>query len=326
LQKISKQCIFIARKESFFTMILNILLLIIGFIMLVRGADYFVDGSVALAQRLRIPAIVIGLTVVAMGTSAPETAISIFSVLKNSDSILIGNIIGSNIANILLILGITVLISDLHIQKNTLVYEIPFVGFITLLLCGVGLYCGIISRLFAFVLLGLFVMFLIYLYIISKSEKTSEIEVKQIGKLKTTLYLIGGLILLILGSNLAVDSAVKLAGDFGVSERIIGITVVAFGTSVPELVTCIVSALKKQADIAVGNIVGSNIFNILFVLGITGVISPILFKPEFLFDGIFALASVLMLMLFGYNKNRVLKRWASMCFLATYALYILLVV
>ena len=138
-------------------MILNIFLLIIGFIMLVRGADYFVDGAVALAQRLRIPAIVIGLTVVAIGTSAPEAAISILSVLKDSDAILIGNIIGSNIANILLILGVTVLISDLHIQKNTFVYEIPFVGFITLLLYGVGLYYGIISRLFAFVLLGLFV-------------------------------------------------------------------------------------------------------------------------------------------------------------------------
>lgn len=297
--------------------------MIAGFILLVRGADYFVDGSVALAQKLRIPAIVIGLTVVAMGTSAPEAAISIMSAIKDSDAIVVGNVIGSNIVNILLILGITVLISNLPIKKNTMLYEIPFVGFITLLLCGMGLMFGNISRLSAFILLGLFVLFLGYLYIVSKYEKTPEIEAKQIGSLKTALYLIGGLALLIIGSDLTVDSAIKLARIFGVSERIIGITIVAFGTSVPELVTCIVSAIKKQTDIAVGNIIGSNIFNILFVLGITGAISPILFKSEFLFDGAFALLAVAMLMLFGY-KDMILKRWAGICFLGIYATYLAL--
>lgn len=304
-------------------MILTILLLIAGFILLVRGADYFVDGSVALAQKLRIPAIVIGLTVVAMGTSAPEAAISIMSAIKDSDAIVVGNVIGSNIVNILLILGITVLISNLPIKKNTMLYEIPFVGFITLLLCGMGLMFGNISRLSAFVLLGLFVLFLGYLYIVSKYEKTPEIETKQISPLKIASYLIGGLALLIIGSDLTVDSAIKLARIFGVSERIIGITIVAFGTSVPELVTCIVSAIKKQTDIAVGNIIGSNMFNILFVLGITGAISPILFKPEFLFDGAFALLAVAMLMLFSY-KDMILKRWAGICFLGIYAIYLAL--
>ena len=155
-------------------MILTILLLIAGFILLVRGADYFVDGSVALAQKLRIPAIVIGLTVVAMGTSAPEAAISIMSAIKDSDAIVVGNVIGSNIVNILLILGITVLISNLPIKKNTMLYEIPFVGFITLLLCGMGLMFGNISRLSAFGLLGLFVLFLGYLYIVSNMKKRQK--------------------------------------------------------------------------------------------------------------------------------------------------------
>ena len=306
-----------------FIMILDILLLIVGFILLVRGADYFVDGSVTLAHRLRIPTIIIGLTIVAMGTSAPEAAISILSTIKNSDSIVIGNIIGSNIANILLILGVTLLISDLSVPKNTMLYEIPFVGFITLLLCFIGLHYGVISRLSAIILLGLFVAFLAYLYITSKSEISSDVGIKEISKWKIVLYLVGGLTLLILGSNLTVDSAIKLAHSFGVSERIIGITVVAFGTSVPELVTCIVSAVKKQADIAVGNIIGSNIFNILFVLGITGVISPILFKQEFLFDSVFAMVAIIMLMLFGY-KNMKLNRIAGVCLLGTYAIYLIL--
>ena len=304
-------------------MILDIIFLIIGFILLVRGADYFVDGSVILANRLKIPAIIIGLTVVAMGTSAPEAAISIMSAIKDSDAIVVGNVIGSNIANILLILGATLLVSKLPIQKNTLWYELPFVGFITLLLCSMGLNYGTIARSDALIFLGLFVLFLGYLYFASKSQNVPDLDVKDISDWKIALYLIGGLAILIFGSNLTVDSAIALARDFGVSERTIGLTVVAFGTSVPELVTCIVSALKKQTDIAVGNIVGSNIFNILFVLGITGTISPILFKQEFLFDGAFAMLAVTMLMMFGH-KNMVLKRWVGICFLAIYVLYLAL--
>ena len=304
-------------------MILSILLLIVGFVLLTRGADFFVDGASALAQKLKIPAIVIGLTVVAMGTSAPEASISIMSALRNSDSIAIGNVIGSNIANIFLILGITSLISVLTVQRNTLVYEIPFVGFITILLCWMGYQFGMISQSGAFVLLGLFVLFLAYLYIIAKREKNDDLEIKQMGGLKITLYIIGGLAMLVFGSNLTVDSAIKIARYIGVSERVIGLTIVAFGTSVPELVTCIVAAIKKQSDIAIGNIIGSNIFNILFVLGIAGAISPIPFKQEFLFDGAFAILAILLLILFSY-KHMKLGRVAGATFLGIYIVYLVL--
>jgi len=304
-------------------MILSILLLIVGFVLLTRGADFFVDGASALAQKLKIPAIVIGLTVVAMGTSAPEASISIMSALRNSDSIAIGNVIGSNIANIFLILGITSLISVLTVQRNTLVYEIPFVGFITILLCWMGYKFGMISQSGAFVLLGLFVLFLAYLYIIAKREKNDDLEIKQMSGLKITLYIIGGLAMLVFGSNLTVDSAIKIARYIGVSERVIGLTIVAFGTSVPELVTCIVAAIKKQSDIAIGNIIGSNIFNILFVLGIAGAISPIPFKQEFLFDGAFAILAILLLILFSY-KHMKLGRIAGATFLGIYIVYLVL--
>ena len=295
-------------------MILSILLLIIGFVLLTRGADFFVDGASSLAHKLKIPAIVIGLTVVAMGTSAPEASISIMSALKHSDSIAIGNVIGSNIANIFLILGITAAIYPLTVQKNTLFFEMPFVGFITLLLCWMGARFGVISQSGAWVLLGLFVLFLMYLYVIAKKTPNQDLEIKPMGGLKILLYLIGGMAMLVYGSNLTVNSAIDIARAVGVSERVIGLTIIAFGTSVPELVTCVVAAIKKQSDLAIGNIIGSNIFNILFVLGIAGAISPIPFKQAFLFDGAFAMLAVILLMIFSY-KNKRLGRIAGIIFL-----------
>ena len=304
-------------------MILSILLLIIGFVLLTRGADFFVDGASSLAHKLKIPAIVIGLTVVAMGTSAPEASISIMSALKHSDSIAIGNVIGSNIANIFLILGITAAIYPLTVQKNTLFFEMPFVGFITLLLCWMGARFGVISQSGAWVLLGLFVLFLMYLYVIAKKTPNQDLEIKPMGGLKIMLYLIGGMAMLVYGSNLTVNSAIDIARAVGVSERVIGLTIIAFGTSVPELVTCVVAAIKKQSDLAIGNIIGSNIFNILFVLGIAGAISPIPFKQAFLFDGAFAMLAVILLMIFSY-KNKRLGRIAGIIFLILYAVYLIM--
>ena len=306
-------------------MLLHILLLIIGFVLLTKGADYFVDGASALANKMHIPPIVIGLTVVAMGTSAPEASISILSAIQNADSIAIGNVIGSNIANILLILGLTTIISSLTIQKNTLFYEIPFVGFITLLMCWMGIKFGAITTGCALIFLALFVLFLIYLYFISKQNKIQDPEIKEISDSKIALFLIGGLIMLVIGSKITVNSAINFSRYVGISERIIGLTLVAFGTSVPELVTCVVAALKKQADIAVGNIIGSNIFNILFVLGLAGIIAPIPFEPDFLFDGFFAMLAIIMLILFSY-KNKKLGRIAGLTFLMTYAIYISLLI
>ena len=303
-------------------MLLSLLLLIVGFVLLTRGADFFVDGASSLAAKMRIPTIVIGLTVVAMGTSAPEASISILSAIQNADSIAVGNVIGSNIANILLIFGITAMISVLSVKKYTLWYEIPFVGFITVLLCLMGAK-GTITRIDALVLLGLFVLFLAYLFVISKKEKNQDTEIKQMGGLKIFLYIVGGLVALVLGSNLTVNSAVNIARLLGISERVIGLTIVAFGTSVPELVTCIVAAIKKQSDIVIGNIIGSNIFNILFVLGLAGVIAPIPFKPEFLFDGAFALIAIIMLMLFVFRTKK-LGHIAGLFFMITYGIYLTL--
>ena len=303
-------------------MLLSFILLIIGFVLLTRGADYFVDGASALANKMRIPAIVIGLTVVAMGTSAPEAFISIISAIHNSNAIAIGNVIGSNIANVCLILGLTSIIYTLSVQKNTLKYEMPFVAFITVLLCWMGMKYGAVSRGCALVLLGLFVLFLAYLYIISLKNRDQDVEIKNIGGLKIALYVIGGLFALILGSNLTVDSAINIARHIGVSERVIGLTIIAFGTSVPELVTCVVAALKKQSDIAIGNIIGSNIFNILFVLGIAGIISPIPFDSAFIFDGFIALMAVILLMLFTYKHKR-LGRMGGIIFIIIYVLYVI---
>lgn len=302
-------------------MLLNIILLILGFILLIKGADYFVDGASALAERLHIPAIIIGLTVVAMGTSAPEAAVSISSAMAGSNAIAIGNVIGSNIANIFLILGITALITTLTVQKNTVHYEMLFMIFITVLLCWFGWQYGIISRFNAGVLLALFMMFLAYLFIVSRGNTDTNTQTKTIGIIKITCFILFGLIALIFGSKITVLSAIDIAQYIGISERVIGLTIIALGTSLPELVTSIIAATKGESDIAIGNIVGSNIFNILFVLGITGLILPIPFNHAFLFDGIFAILAAVLLVLFT-SKNKKLGKIAGISFIVLYIVYI----
>ena len=302
-------------------MLVNILLLILGFLMLIRGADYFVDGSSALAKRMHIPSIIIGLTVVAMGTSAPEAAVSISSAIQGSSAIAIGNIIGSNIANILLILGITSIITTLTVQKNTVVYETPFVILITTLLCAIGWKYGEISRVWAGALFVLFLGFLGYLYAISKNSPEQADEIKSIGKIKIVLYIVLGAIALVIGSKIAVAASCEIARYIGVSERIIGLTLVAFGTSLPELVTSVIAARKGEADIAIGNIIGSNIFNILFILSITGLILPIPFDSAFLVDGAAAIFAAILL-LACMAKNMRLTRPAGVLFILCYAAYL----
>ena len=302
-------------------MLINILLLIVGFIMLIKGADYFVDGAAAMAARLKIPAIIIGLTVVAMGTSAPEAAVSISSALAGSNAIAIGNVLGSNIANIFLILGITATITTLCVQKNTIRFEMPFMILITLLLCGMGWQYGMISRVGAGILIGLFLVFLGYLFVISRGNTDTNTETKQLGPTKITLFILLGLIALIFGSKITVLAAIDIAQAVGISERVIGLTIVAFGTSLPELVTSIIAARKGESDIAIGNIVGSNIFNILFVLGIAGLILPIPFNSAFLFDGVIATLAATLLFLFTC-KHRKLGKIAGIIFVVLYAIYL----
>ena len=302
-------------------MLMNIILLIAGFLFLTYGADMFIDGASALARRFHIPEIVIGLTVVAFGTSLSEASVSIASVLHGADGVAVGNILGSNIANIFLVLGITAIITTLSIQKNTIRYEIPFVGFITLLLMCVGAYWGVISRFWSGVLVALLCIFMFYLVCCSRQEIESDTPAPHMSGIKMILFLVVGIAAVIFSSNLIVDSSVNIARAVHISERIIGLTVIAFGTSLPELVTCIVAAIKKRSDLAVGNIIGSNIINILFVLGVTGLIKPIPFEPAFLIDGAVGIIAVVMLWLFVFRCGK-LTRNNGIVLLLSYFFYL----
>ena len=252
-------------------MVWQIALLIIGFVMLIKGADWFVDGAAGIADKLHIPQLIIGLTIVAMGTSAPEAAISISASVQGSADIAVGNILGSNILNILIILGITSVITPLAVQKSTVKYEIPFVIIISVIFGLIGLFDNSIGFIDGILLWVLFIAYIAYLFIMTKKgkiqadESDDEDNDKKPKKVwQLILFGIIGIALVVFGSNITVNAATEIATMFGMSERFIGLTIVALGTSLPELVTSITAALKKNADIAIGNIVGSNIFNILF--------------------------------------------------------------
>ena len=301
-------------------MITEILLLILGFILLVRGADVFVDAAAGIARKFKIPAIIIGTTIVAIGTSAPEAAISIIAALKGADGVSVGNVIGSNITNIFLILGVTAAIGTIPVHKNTKKYELPFVGFITLLLAIFGLTLGQISRGEAIILLALFVAFLIYMIIMARKSDDVPDDIKPVSLGAGAVLIIAGIAALVYGSNMVVDSATAIAQHVGVSDRIIGLTLIALGTSLPELVVCIIAAIKRQYDLAIGNIVGSNIFNILFVLGMAAAIRPIPFQIAFLTDTAVALGAIAMLILFTYRGSK-LTRIGGIVFLLSYIAY-----
>lgn len=308
-------------KELFeMEIVLQLFLLVVGFVMLVKGADWFVDGAAGIATKFKIPQLVIGLTIVAMGTSAPEAAVSITAAWGGNADITIGNIVGSNILNVLIILGISSVITPLLVAKSTMKVDIPFMLAITLLLLGVG-YNGTISLIEGIVLLVVFVAYLSYLFVVAmKDRKNSEEEVKEISVWKALLWTVVGLILIVLGSRLTVNAATRIAQVLGLSERFIGLTIVALGTSLPELFTSVVAARKGNADIAIGNIVGSNIFNILFVVGLSSVIIPVPFAEGFRFDTIVAIVAALLLWVCPIKEKK-LKRWAGILMLATYAAY-----
>lgn len=307
-------------------LILNILLLIVGFVLLIKGADFFVDGASGIADRFGIPQIVIGLTIVALGTSAPEAAVSITAGFQGSTGIAIGNVLGSNILNVLIILGITSCITPLTVQKNTLKFEIPFVIFITAVLVALGAFLGELGLVSGLVLIALFVLFFVYLIRTSKNGNNGGEEGEEPKKKKPVwlllLMTIGGLVAIVFGSDFTVDGATVIAKTFGMSDRLIGLTIVAFGTSLPELVTSIIAGRKGNSDIAVGNIVGSNIFNILFVLGVTALICPIPYESKFIIDGIIAVgAAVLLLLCIALDKERKIRRWGGITMLVCYAGY-----
>lgn len=309
-------------------MVWQIALLIIGFVMLIKGADWFVDGAAGIADKLHIPQLIIGLTIVAMGTSAPEAAISISASVQGSADIAVGNILGSNILNILIILGITSVITPLAVQKSTVKYEIPFVIIISVIFGLIGLFDNSIGFIDGILLWVLFIAYIAYLFIMTKKgkiqadESDDEDNDKKPKKVwQLILFGIIGIALVVFGSNITVNAATEIATMFGMSERFIGLTIVALGTSLPELVTSITAALKKNADIAIGNIVGSNIFNILFVIGTSAMITPVAYQSQFLVDSIFCIATAMLLLLLVLNKDKKLKRWGGIIMLICYAGY-----
>ncbi len=298
---------------------IELLLLALGFLMLVKGADWFVDGTSGIARKMGIPQLVVGLTIVSMGTSAPEAAVSITAALKGTAEIGIGNVVGSNILNILIILGLTAIIVPVAIQKSTLKVEIPYMIAITIVLIFMGYTGNVVTRLEGGVLWILFLAYLTYLFFMAKKGMEEDREVEK-STLKLILSAVVGVVVIILGSNTTVNAATAIAQAIGLSERFIGLTIVALGTSLPELVTSVTAAVKGNADIAIGNVVGSNVFNILFILGSTALITPVPYQPGFIFDGLYSALAGVLLWIAVARTLQLRRKWGIVMILA-YAAY-----
>jgi len=316
-------------------MVLTYLLFFVGFVVLIKGADLLVDGSSSVAKKLNIPDLVIGLTVVAFGTSTPELFVNIAASLQGNADIAIGNILGSNIANVLLILGVAAVIAPLTVQRSTTWKEIPF-SLLAVLALGVmandiaidAKASSEVNRSDGLVLIGFFIIFMYYVVEIArKSDAPTDRNFKPMPNWKATLFIVLGLVGLAVGGQWIVGGAVTVATQFGVSQSLIGLTVVAVGTSLPELATSAVAAYKKNTDIAIGNVVGSNIFNIFWVLGLSAVIKPLPFLEANNLDlGMTVIASVLLFVFLAAGRKHVLQRWQGVLFLAIYTGYIVLLV
>jgi len=317
-------------KHLVFIMITYILF-ITGFIILIKGASLLVDGASSVARKMNISSIVIGLTIVAFGTSAPEFIVNIFASMEGNAAIAIGNILGSNIVNILLILGVSAIIYPLATQENTVWKEIPL-SLLAAILLGVmvndtlidgGTFSGL-TRIDGIIFLSFFIIFLYYTFGISKvvGENTG-LEIKEMSYLKSTLFILAGLTGLILGGKWIVDGAINIAERFHVSQSLIGLTVVAIGTSLPELATSAVAAYKKQTDIAIGNVVGSNIFNIFWILGFSSLISPLPFNNDADIDIMMTILSSLILFLIMFvGKKHTVERWQGALMILIYIGYV----
>lgn len=307
------------------------LLLIVGFLPLIYGANLLVDSASSLAKRYNIPNMVIGLTIVAFGTSAPELVVNVFSAVQKNADLALGNVIGSNIFNVAAILGISAIIYPLTVKSATTWIEVPLalLAGVMVLVLGNDILIdkggsSLISRIDGIVLLVFFLIFLVYNYqLIKKGEFTEDIPIKDIAPRKATLLVFAGLALLVLGGRLIVFSAVELATAWGMPERLIGLTIVSIGTSLPELATSVVAATKKNTDIAVGNIVGSNIFNIFFILGTSAVIYPVPTQAGAQIDMLVNILLGLLLFAFIFTgKGRRLERWEGILFVLMYVAYI----
>ncbi len=312
-------------------MIIDILLLLVGFVALIFGANSLVDAASSIAVKLGIPNIVIGLTIVAFGTSAPELVVNLFAAVSGSTEMVLGNVLGSNIFNILGILGISAIIYPLTVKNNTTWLEIPLslLAAVCVLIIGADLFLdgaasNVITRSEGIVLLLFFAIFLVYNLTVAKAGgEQEEMETKDFTTGKAILFIILGLAGLILGGRLIVDSAVSIAEVLGLSERVIGLTVVSIGTSLPELATSIIAVRKKNVDIAIGNVVGSNIFNIFLILGASTTISPVILNNGSFLDIFVNIAASLLLFIFIFTgKGRKLERWEGIFMLLLYIAYV----
>ena len=301
------------------------LILIAGFVLLIKGADFFVDGSSGLAKRLRIPTMVIGLTVVAMGTSLPEAAVSVKASITGRNDLAISNAVGSNMFNLMVIIGVCALIAPMEIKKSTLKHEFPFSVICAGALMGLGLLDRYVGRLDGIILLALFTVFMFYTVVAAKRARNSEVTEQVNRKIMPMgfciAYIVAGAVAIAFGGHFVVESASKIARSFGISENVIGLTVVALGTSLPELFTSVVAAKKGERDLALGNIIGSNIFNILFVLGIAAFISPMSFLQNNLIDTTALILMSVLTIVFCSTKLK-LVRWEGAVMLVTYFGYI----
>lgn len=311
-------------------MILNIVLLFLGFAALIYGATKLVNAASSLAARMGVPSIVIGLTIVAFGTSAPELVVNVFAATSGSTEMVLGNVLGSNIFNVLAILGISSMIYPLTVKTNTTWIEIPLslLAAICVFVIGADLLLdgeqNLISRSDAITLLMFFLIFLVYnLYVAKDGGVEEEISTEEYTTTKAVLFIVIGLVGLILGGRLIVTSAVSIAETIGLSERVIGLTVVSIGTSLPELATSIIAVRKRNVDIAIGNVVGSNIFNIFLILGISGTVMPLAISEDSFFDITVNIVAGLLLFIFVFTgKGRQLERWEGMVLVASYIAYL----
>lgn len=307
---------------------LNILLLIVGMVLLIKGADFFVDGSSSVAKKLKIPSLVIGLTLVSMGTSAPEASVSITSSINGLSDISLGNIIGSNIFNLLIVMGVSLLFVPIFVSKETLIFEFPFVILITSLL---ALFSFVISpqelsRIEGLILLALFIFYLVFIILRAKKNPDKEEELpKEISWFKSIAFIVLGLLGVILGGNWVVSSSSFIAKQLGMSDALVGLTIVAIGTSLPELVTSFVAAKKGENEIALGNVLGSNIFNILFVLGLSSTISPLQIKENIVVDVVFCIVMTVVVLIISLKKKE-LKKLSGVLFIALYILYFVYII
>ncbi|MBY0110630.1 calcium/sodium antiporter [Patescibacteria group bacterium] len=321
-------------------MLITLALLAVGLIILVFGADWLVKGASSIASKFGISPLVIGLTVVAFGTSMPELTVSVYAALTGASEISVGNVLGSNIANILLILGISAAIVPLAVSSSTVKWEIPLalLAMIFLFVFGAdrildGGALDVITRTDGIALLGFFIIFMFYIFALVRQEgDTSKTEGEAMDEaslptLKVIAYVVVGLAALIFGGKLLVDNAVIIASLFGLSETVIGLTIVAVGTSLPELATSVIAALRKEADIAIGNIVGSNIFNVFWILGVSAVIAPLPSPNGFLIDASVGIAATLALLLVLFvGKKHHIDRWQGILFILAYVIYVIYLV